>query len=312
VEQGSIDLEKRQFCPIKKDPNQWIAMFASPLILDLEDHVGHVCAAFHKGIYLTGPMGFLWNIVDQPAKMNAYGVCIQTLSNSFHEFKQDDIYIFEKKRITLPSLNTTIDLRSCRLWRPGPSIWKSKFSLKQWVVLKQEIDHSIASLTKYFFSGGNEVNQILFEQIGALGKAVSKGDMEGSLKAGYRLIGMGPGLTPVGDDFLCGFGLALFYLSRLSGEGINWVEKWQGSIAREASGKTVVFSTQCLELARAGQSAWAVCSLLEKIFYDWKPGKVARLGRNILAIGASTGAAILEGIRSGLSSFTEGFIDRSG
>jgi len=302
-------IQKRPLCSNERDSNQWKATFVSPLILDLQDHIGRIYAGFDKGIYLEGPRGFLWNIVDHPAKMNVYGVSLRTPFNSFYEVKQEDCYLFKRRRVLFPSRNVLIDLNLCRHWRPGPSLWKSKFSLKRWGMRRGEVDRLIFPLTKNFFTGRDTIHQLLSERIGILRSAVSKRDMEGALKAGYRLIGLGPGLTPMGDDFLCGFSLALFYLSHLTGVEGEGVERWQASIAREAIGKTVPFSSQALELAQRGESIWAVRSLLEKIFYHCNQGGVNRVGGALLTIGASTGAALLEGIRSGLSSFSEGFMD---
>jgi hypothetical protein len=41
-----------------------------------------------------------------------------------------------------------------------------------------------------------------------LGEGVRAGSLEGARAAAARLVGLGPGLTPAGDDFLCGFVVA--------------------------------------------------------------------------------------------------------
>ena len=71
--------------------------------------------------------------------------------------------------------------------------------------------------------------------------------------AARRLVGLGPGLTPSGDDFWCGVMIALHALGHF---GIS--EKIAGAILSQARDRTNKISRAHLECAAAGQGAQAL------------------------------------------------------
>jgi len=58
-------------------------------------------------------------------------------------------------------------------------------------------------------TSGDLFEQQLAARAAALAASLTRGDTAGFLAAGRRLIGLGPGLTPAGDDFLAGLMLAV-------------------------------------------------------------------------------------------------------
>ncbi|NCD21550.1 MAG: DUF2877 domain-containing protein [Spartobacteria bacterium] len=137
------------------------------------------------------------------------------------------------------------------------------------------------SLVSLFFPSGKLPR--LQENRDALFRTAFAQIAAGRLAAGVRLIrGCGAGLTPAGDDFLCGWMLALRLHRR-------------GALAREilkhARGKNPV-SNAFLELSAAGR----VHAAMKKLLQAPSPAHV----RTVCAFGHSSGADLLCGMLFGL------------
>lgn len=79
---------------------------------------------------------------------------------------------------------------------------------------------------------------------------------EGNLRfpaIAHQLIGLGPGLTPSGDDFFCGVMIALRALGCL-----DILEKVSGAVLKQAGERTNKISRAYLECAARGQGAQAL------------------------------------------------------
>ncbi len=100
------------------------------------------------------------------------------------------------------------------------------------------------------------------------------------------LIGMGPGLTPAGDDFLLGL------LSALKFTGKSFIP--------ELPGRTSFLSQSILRKALSGRFPEVVSSFFRALLHRDREG-MKRAGQRILGIGASSGRFIVEGILWGLT-----------
>lgn len=279
------------------------AALISPLVQGLPPHTGEIYAAFSGGIYLRSPDGVLWNVIDRPAKMNCFGLCLVNSGGFFPELVRGDRYIYQEQSLTFSSLKLIADLREGKDWLAGPSLFPERFSAPEWVRRSENIESTIGSLTGFPSACLEPLQAVWTERRAALLRAVIRRNFAETVPAVYRLIGFGPGLTPAGDDFLCGFSLAFYYLSHLTGYNRDWVHCWQSLIDREAANRTNIFSAQLLNLAARGESFWEVRSLLETVFYGDELKHVPARIKNILTIGSSTGASTLEGLRSGFFAF---------
>jgi len=93
------------------------------------------------------------------------------------------------------------------------------------------------------------------------------GLLENSITSGKLLLGLGPGLTPAGDDFLCGFALAAYSRSSLQPNSSDYIEKqsvhtWLAHVldwTASATPPTNSISLNFLTLAAAGKFS---CSLV--------------------------------------------------
>ena len=84
-------------------------------------------------------------------------------------------------------------------------------------------------------------------QLGSLRAALRRDDVTAALRAGQRMIGLGPGLTPAGDDLLCGVLAGLTLLGHPQAARIG------AGILALAPGRTTDLSLALLRHATLGQ-----------------------------------------------------------
>jgi len=120
-----------------------------------------------------------------------------------------------------------------------------------------------------------------------LGRRVQTGRLDAMRHAAARLVGLGQGLTPAGDDFLCGF-LAAGWCRRAAGLARAHLLESFAEVVRELLGQTTEISASFLRDAVAGRISPPLAALAEAC--SGAPGSdldaaLLRLG----AIGHSSG-----------------------
>lgn len=127
----------------------------------------------------------------------------------------------------------------------------------------------------------------------ALQSALWSQDLEAFESAALRLLGLGHGLTPSGDDFL---GAVLFTLRHAPVR--TWQARMPGLHARleaAAALATNPISAALLQDLMAGSSYRALHELLDALHRN-QPECVATAVHTLLAVGASSGADMLAGV----------------
>jgi hypothetical protein len=119
------------------------------------------------------------------------------------------------------------------------------------------------------------------------------GDFEGA--AAIR--GLGPGLTPSGDDFLAGFLLGLYALEAAGRASLAPERRAIGEMARSRN----PFSAALLNCAAEGRCIEPARALIHSLFEDSEP-TVIRHARRLAAVGASSGADLATGVYFALKS----------
>lgn len=125
--------------------------------------------------------------------------------------------------------------------------------------------------------------------VAGLRAALGCGDPGAAAGAATRLVGLGPGLTPAGDDVLTGL------LLTLGPSGSDWLA---GPVLAEISrpGRTTELSAQLLRDATYGDGIGQVADLLDALAGH---GAVEAAVRGLLAVGGTSGRALAEGVLVG-------------
>lgn len=121
--------------------------------------------------------------------------------------------------------------------------------------------------------------------LAGLAAATAARDPGACVSAARWLVGLGPGLTPAGDDFLVGWLGGAWTSGR---DGVRLVAAVGGGLLAAAGERTGALSRAFLVAALDGQAAEPVCA------FACRPDDDARLA-GLLALGATSGADLLAG-----------------
>jgi hypothetical protein len=137
--------------------------------------------------------------------------------------------------------------------------------------------------------------QLLHQRAAGVLQAMEQQDPALATLHAKSLIGLGPGLTPSGDDFLLGL-FAVLHLPGSPCEG--WLQGGAQVLAGAAHGTNAI-SLAALQCAAQGRVRESIASLLEQLLHgDGNPLEAAL--ERVLAIGANSGADIAAGLVGGL------------
>lgn len=107
-----------------------------------------------------------------------------------------------------------------------------------------------------------------------------------------KLIGLGRGLTPSLDDFICGMLFLMHLYERTTFEKLPWLELLSNAVINSAGNKTNVYSAAYLQAAARGEDFSALRSCIENISKDDAYSSI----NNVFQIGSSSGADMLCGM----------------
>jgi hypothetical protein len=150
-----------------------------------------------------------------------------------------------------------------------------------------------------------------------LAGACAAGDLAGAVEAAERIVGLGPGLTPSGDDILCGLLVSLRLVGDAvrhdravplrgndpphptvrSAHGAVWLADWLGAaVTADAGTRTTALAATLLHCATGGRAGAEVAAVLRCVAGHEPPGTAVR---RLLAVGHTSGADLAQGVLAG-------------
>jgi Protein of unknown function (DUF2877) len=123
--------------------------------------------------------------------------------------------------------------------------------------------------------------------LAALRGAVRRSDLDAALRTAGRLIGLGPGLTPAGDDVMAGTMAGLVLL------GHPAAPRFVSGVLSLAAGRTTELSRALLQHAAVGQVSGEYAAVLQGMIGE-RPLGAAIAG--LLATGSTSGRALALGL----------------
>ncbi len=154
---------------------------------------------------------------------------------------------------------------------------------------------ALATMRSTLYSGSPSVTTRAQQGIQRLCQGVMQADNEMLQQGTIALAGLGPGLTPAGDDFLVGFLMAL----TKEGNGQEKLSRACRLIANYAAATTTQLSARWLECAGEGHFGEEWHQLVRAI-NSGIDGQIAQAMTRILNTGATSGADALCGFFVGL------------
>ncbi|MCW2945985.1 MAG: hypothetical protein JWR24_2702 [Actinoallomurus sp.] len=132
-----------------------------------------------------------------------------------------------------------------------------------------------------------------------LADACLAGDLAHAVDAAERIVGLGPGLTPSGDDALAGLLLALRLLGGAvpGGGRAVWLADWLGAaVTAHARDRTTSLAATLLHCAARGQASVEAAAVLRGIAGQ---DPLVPAARRLLATGHTSGADLAWGLLIG-------------
>lgn len=178
----------------------------------------------------------------------------------------------------------SLAVRAGQWWDPRPRLPAPAPALVPEGV--RELRHVMAAALPEFSLA---VPERLGNQLAVLRAALRRDDLTSALRAAQRMLGLGPGLTPAGDDLLCGVmaGLALL--------GHDRAERFGSGVLALAPGRTTALSLALLRHAKLGQVSTDFAAVIRALagLAPLQPGLTQLLGTghtsgSALAFGLST------------------------
>jgi hypothetical protein len=123
--------------------------------------------------------------------------------------------------------------------------------------------------------------------LAALRGAVRRADLDAALRTAARLIGLGPGLTPAGDDVMAGTMAGLVLLRHPA------AERFAAGVYSLAAGRTTELSRALLRHAAAGRVSGEYAAVLQGLVGERPLGPAIE---GLLATGSTSGRAMALGL----------------
>lgn len=134
--------------------------------------------------------------------------------------------------------------------------------------------------------------------------AVAEGNLETVSAAARELIGLGPGLTPAGDDVLAGLMMALLISWKALGREDDFAERVNSRISSQTDGRTTRLSAEFLLHAARGLGSERAASLLDRVIFG-RPEDIQPAARRLFDTGATSGTDAALGILLGVTASLE-------
>jgi hypothetical protein len=231
------------------------------------------------------------------------------------------------ERLLIPTRNFSLHLPGTPAWEPRPDIGAYRWSrgtvaqhvrLLAHYLANRPQQEGLAPLIGPLVLGQGKPTQetplarMALPKLRMLALASWRQDITGVEEATRGLAGLGPGLTPSGDDALAGFTSIMALLSpQLSADGASR-EHIARTIAAIARPRTTALSAVLLTHAACGEVAEQLSTLLLALSLSAEASEIVlNAADRALAFGASSGGDTLLGVLLGFR-VLEGEIDQSG
>lgn len=228
-------------------------------------------------------------------------------------------------RLVIPAHNFSLQLPQTLAWEPRPEVTKFHWCrgmIAQHVRLlaryldAQPQQDGLAPLSGPLLLGRTTretpLSQMALPMLQMLARASWRQDSSGIEEATYGLAGLGPGLTPSGDDALGGFAAVMALLSPQLSADAAPRDHIAAIIAAGAGPRTTGLSAMLLAHAARGEIAEHLGELLLALTLPSDASEaILHIAGRILATGATSGCDSLLGILLGLRAL-EGELDGVG
>ena len=235
--------------------------------------------------------------------------------------RSGQLMILERHRIRIPDANIEIDLSGAAPWSPRLPVLSPSVAQARWRARAVEMRRLAAAAVRARPRAGEGLGSLIDLDRGPLmgaaarlagprlerlALAVRSGNSMTAGVAAESLVGLGPGLTPSGDDALVGMAAVVTAMAAPGSLDATFL----GSVAAQAPARTTLVSATFLRHASAGEFSAGMHQLMSVLIGpDAADARVAI--ERFVAYGATSGADTLVGVLMGLDALVLAVRDRS-
>jgi hypothetical protein len=291
-------------------------------LISKQPRVGIIHSVFNKAMNITFDETLLALLSDELPRMPN--------SVRLHSFVTDELFpklqpgmevCIGNDTFVIPTCNFSFRLSDAPLWDPRPDVTAYKWNretvahytnLLTQFLAKKQLKDGLAPLIGSLFLGQPLEETPLFRmampKLRLLAQASWQQNNAGIEEASSGLAGLGPGLTPSGDDVLGGFAAVMALLSsQLSADSLSR-KHIARTIVAVAKPRTTKLSSVLLEFASRGEVSEQLGTLLLTLALPAEDSEIVlKAADRVLAFGASSGGDTLLGILLGLRALEGGF-----
>jgi hypothetical protein len=293
-----------------------------PIFLQ-EPRVGTVHSVFKKATNITFDETLLTLLSDELPRMpNGVRLHSVVVDELFPNLQPGMEVCVGNDTLVIPTCNLSFHLSDIPLWEPRPDVTVYQWNhetvgrhtrlLTQFLAKKQHEDGLAPLVGSLFLEKSPQetpLSRMAMPKLRLLSQASWRQNIAGIEEAALGLAGLGPGLTPSGDDVLGGFAAIMALLSpHLSADSISR-KHIASTIAAVARPRTTKLSSVLLEFASRGEVSEQIGTLILSLNLPVEEFEVVlKAADGVLAFGANSGGDTLLGILLGLRAL-EGEID---
>jgi len=280
-----------------------------------EPRTGTVHSIFNKAANITFDGTMLALLSDELPRMpNSVRLRSDATDKLFLNLKPGmEVYIGNDE-LVIPTCNYSFHLAQTPLWEPRPDVnsysWNRETVeqhtrlLTQFLAKKQHQDGLAPLVGPLFLEQPHQetpLSRMAMPNLRLLAQASWQQNIAGIEEATRGLAGLGPGLTPSGDDVLGGFAAIMALLSIQLSTDSRSRNHIASKIAAVAKPRTTMLSGILLEFASRGEVSEQLGTLLLTLMLPAEEIEtVLNAANHVLAFGASSGEDTLLGILLGL------------
>jgi hypothetical protein len=273
------------------------------------DFEAEVHSAFHSAANLRlKKTGRLVTLLALPEADLPQGIRLRTAANfSFGSLLPGEQVTCREGILRCPGAALTVDLRQARRWQcdlAGLAIdLDAPSALAAWQFVAELLEEHRDPANGCWFAGERAAAREMDRLSAELTAATARLDGSAAMRNAARLVGLGAGLTPAGDDFLVGFLAGLWSSARDEAARRRFLTGLGKGIARRSHRTNDISRTYLLHAAR-GQVSSRLNALAGAIGRGAGPDQLRGAAAASLQVGHSSGRAATAGLLAGLAAWT--------
>lgn len=238
--------------------------------------------------------------LPQGIRISTKGLPLQSLSPGLHAASRGGILRFDSSPLT-------VDLRGAPVWKcrvPELNLDMESLAVQKacaiiWDLLNKEQRNKNADIIADELlqaNTGSPLSRRISQPLRELVTSAGRFDVQGALRAATEMVGLGPGVTPSGDDILIGFLAGLWSMAGLDQAQISFIRSFGMELIKLAQ-KTGEISRTYIFHATQGQFSSSLSHLAEAIATG---GDDEAAAQTAMSVGHSSGMDSVTGLLIGL------------